>query len=243
MDNYLSSRWPKGPGIQPPPVPERIPAAPPKEKTKWSLRRWAVSILCVVLCLALLGGISFWAVSGLAELLAGLELPERPDDPSPWHSRNVAFGNSDWSTDDLPWGEPNPAVQLSLSPAADVALSGREIHESALPSIVYIEAEEKGAFGLATHAGTGVIVTRAGYVLTNYHIIDETNRVRVILLTDPNRAYHEAQVIGFDQEFDIAVLKFDADGLDLTPAQLGDSVQLAVGDPVSALGIPIPGGR
>ena len=66
MDNYLSSRWPKGPGIQPPPVPERIPAAPPKEKTKWSLRRWAVSILCVVLCLALLGGISFWAVSGRA---------------------------------------------------------------------------------------------------------------------------------------------------------------------------------
>ena len=239
MDNYLSSRWPKGPGIQPPPVPERIPAAPPKEKTKWSLRRWAVSILCVVLCLALLGGISFWAVSGLAELLAGVELPERPDDPSPWHSRNVAFGNSDWSTDDLPWGEPNPAVQLSLSPAADVALSGREIHESALPSIVYIEAEEKGAFGLATHAGTGVIVTRAGYVLTNYHIIDETNRVRVILLTDPNRAYHEAQVIGFDQEFDIAVLKFDADGLDLTPAQLGDSVQLAVGDPVYALGNPM----
>ena len=58
MDNYLSSRWPKGPGIQPPPVPERIPAAPPKEKTKWSLRRWAVSILCVVLCLALLPTIS-----------------------------------------------------------------------------------------------------------------------------------------------------------------------------------------
>ncbi len=239
MDNYLSSRWPKGPGVQPPPVPVCVPEDPPKEKPRWSVRRWAVSILCVVLCLALLGSISFWAVSGLAELLAGMELPDSFDDPAPWHSRDVSFGNPDWSADDLPWGEPDPSVQLSVSPAQDAALSGREIHQAALPSIVYIEAQEKGGFGMVTHAGTGVIVTRSGYVLTNYHIIDETDRVRVILLTDPNRTYHDAQVIGFDEEFDIAVLKFEGQGLTLTPAQLGDSVQLAVGDPVYALGNPL----
>lgn len=237
MDNYLSSRWPKGPGVQPPPVPSLTPQAPVRKKPKWSARRWAVSILCVVLCLALLGGVSFWAVSGLAELLAGMELPDRFEDPGPWHSRDVSYRGPDWSADDLPWGEPDPSVQLSVSPGADAALSGREVYQAALPSIVYIEAQEKGSFGLVTHAGAGVIVTRSGYVLTNYHIIDETDQVRVILLTDPNRAYHDAQVIGFDKQFDIAVLKFE--GQDLTPAQLGDSVQLAVGDPVYALGNPM----
>lgn len=235
MDNYLSHRWPKGPGIQPPPVPASRPPVVPRRKAKWSLRRWAASIVCIVLCVALLGGASFWAVSGLAEVLSNLEPPAATNGPEPSHTWRIP-GTSGWSVDDLPWGDPDPGVQLSVAPALGDALSGREIHRLALPSIVYVEAREPMGFG--THSGTGVIVTRSGYVLTNYHVIDESNRVRIMLLTG-NNTYYDAKVIGFDEEFDIAVLKFEGEGLNLTPAQLGDSDALAVGDPVYAEGNPM----
>ena len=71
MDNYLNYRWPKGPGVQPPPMPDLssrpVPRRAPRRRTA---RQWAVSAVCVVLVLALLGSISFWAVNGLANLLA-----------------------------------------------------------------------------------------------------------------------------------------------------------------------------
>ncbi len=237
MDNYLSSRWPKGPGAQPPPVPApgAAPAAP-KKKTR-PLRRWLVPVVCVVLCLALLGGISFWAVNGLAGLLAGAEFPDSDDGPYPRHSWNLPSA-SDWSTEELPWGKPDPSVRLDVERAAGEPLTGRDIHRTVLPSIVYIEAEQRERFTLSSHAGTGVLVTESGYVLTNYHVIEETNTVRVMLLAD-ERTYYDAKVIGFDKEFDIAVLKFDGEGLDLTPARLGDSDALAVGDRVYAEGNPM----
>ena len=237
MDNYLSSRWPKGPGVQPPPVPSPTAAPPAPKKKKRSLRRWLVPVVCVVLCLALLGGISFWAVNGLAELLAGADFPDSDDDPYPRHSWNLPSA-SDWSEDDLPWGKPDPSVRLDVESAAGEPLTGRDIHRTVLPSIVYIEAEQRDRFTLSSHAGTGVIVTESGYVLTNYHVIDETNTVQVMLLSD-ERTYYDAKVIGFDKEFDIAVLKFDGEGLGLTPARLGDSDALAVGDRVYAEGNPM----
>lgn len=60
-----------------------------------------------------------------------------------------------------------------------------------------------------------------------------------MLLSDRGRTMHPAQVIGFDEDFDIAVLKFEGEGLGLTPARLGDSDLLAVGDPVYAEGNPL----
>ncbi len=237
MDNYLSSRWPRGPGVQPPPVPASRPPAPPRKKARWSPRRWAVTIVSIVLCVALLGGVSFWAVNGLAELLANMPPPAAASDPPPHRTWSIP-NTSNWSADDLPWGDPDPGVRLSVEPAAGAALSGREIHQLALPSIVYVEAEESGSFGGYIHSGTGVIVTYSGYVLTNYHVIDESTEVRIRLLTDTLTEY-DAKVIGFDEEFDIAVLKFDGEGLDLTPARLGDSDALAVGDPVYAEGNPM----
>lgn len=236
MDNYLSHRWPQGPGVQPPPVPH--PAAlrrPVPVRRSRSPRRWLVPAVCIALCLALLGGISFWAVNGLAALLSSVEFRDPFGDPprTSWQLPD----QSDWSPEDLPWGEPDPSVSLAVEPTAGSALSGRDVHQRVLPSIVYVEATAKGHPG--AFSGTGVVVTGSGYVLTNYHIIEETDYIEVMLLSDRGRTMHPAQVIGFDEDFDIAVLKFDGEGLGLTPARLGDSDLLAVGDPVYAEGNPL----
>ena len=200
-----------------------------------SPRRWLVPAVCIALCLALLGGISFWAVNGLAALLSSVEFRDPFGDPprTSWQLPD----QSDWSPEDLPWGEPDPSVSLAVEPAAGSALSGRDVHQRVLPSIVYVEATAKGHTG--AFSGTGVVVTGSGYVLTNYHIIEETDYIEVMLLSDRGRTMHPAQVIGFDEDFDIAVLKFDGEGLGLTPARLGDSDLLAVGDPVYAEGNPL----
>lgn len=235
MDNYLSSRWPKGPGVQPPPVPSMTAPPPPAPKRKRSPRRWVVAIVCIVLCLALLGGISFWAVKGIVELIESVQRPDSSADSLPRPSWSIPR-DPDWSQEDLPWGEPDPSVQLSVEPAAGAVLSGRDIHQQVMPSIVYVEAQQKTRFGTSVHSGTGIIVTESGYVITNYHVIDESNTVQVMLLTDWN-TYYDAKVIGIDEEFDVAVLKIEAEGL--VPAPLGDSDALAVGDKVYAEGNPM----
>lgn len=236
MDNYLSTRWPKGPGVQPPPVPA-LGASPVRPKPKRSVRRWLVPAVCILLCLTLLGGISFWAVNGLARLLAESQPTDHFGDNNPRWTWQMPESSDDWSPDALPWGDPNPSVQLSVERPAGAALSGRAIHASVLPSILFVEADQTDT-GRA-FSGTGVLITDSGYVLTNYHIVDETDYIEVMMLTDTARTTYPAKVIGYDEDFDLAVLKFDGEGLDLTPARLGDSDLLAVGDSVYAMGNPL----
>lgn len=240
MDNYLSYRWPQGPGLQPPPVPSGDPLPPPRRPRR-SLRRRLLSIVSILLCLSLLGGICFWAVNGIAGMVSQIE-PPQPDDRQPQPSRQTAL-ESDWTPADLPWGQPDPSVSLSVQSAGAV-LTSRRIYQQTLPSLVEVEATHKAAQGLENSwqfqersGGTGIILTRSGYVLTNYHIIDGAIRVQLRLLD--GGAQYDAQVIGFEKEFDIAVLKFDPAGAQLTPARLGDSDELAVGDWVYAVGNPM----
>lgn len=234
MDNYLNYRWPKGPGVQPPPVPGAAPPLPPPRRPKRGVRRWLAPVVSIVLCLALLGGVSFWAVNGIAGLIAQAG-PAVPDDPRPRVSWEVSR-DSGWSPDDLPWGEPDPSVTLSTQPAGP-ALTGREAYKAALPSLVCVESVHANRYEGAS-VGAGVVVSREGYVLTNYHILDEGVAVWVQLLEASDRRF-AARVVGFDEEFDIAVLKFDPADVELTPAQLGDSDQLEVGDRVYAVGNPM----
>lgn len=83
-------------------------------------------------------------------------------------------------------------------------------------------------------SGSGFILTEDGYILTNYHVIQNSNSVQVT--TYDNTAY-SASIVGYDESNDIAVLKIDATGL--TPVVLGDSDGLYVGDEVMAIGNPL----
>ncbi|HTL67410.1 MAG TPA: Do family serine endopeptidase [Lacunisphaera sp.] len=82
--------------------------------------------------------------------------------------------------------------------------------------------------------GSGVVISADGYVLTNNHVVDGADDVKVAIGDSPER--YDATIVGTDALADIAVLRIKAGGLH--PATLGDSDQLKVGDVVLALGDP-----
>lgn len=97
---------------------------------------------------------------------------------------------------------------------------------------------EQGPSQPQTGLGSGVIVSPAGYVLTNNHVIEEADQIEVVLNDGRKSA---AQVIGTDPETDLAILKVDL--TDLPVITLGNSDALAIGDPVLAIGNPFGVGQ
>jgi serine protease Do len=85
--------------------------------------------------------------------------------------------------------------------------------------------------------GSGVVVDTKGYILTNRHVIEKADRIRVRLQDDPPGVQHDARVIGEDQETDLAVIKIDLDR-SVPAAKLGNSDSMQVGDWVLAIGSP-----
>ncbi len=87
--------------------------------------------------------------------------------------------------------------------------------------------------------GSGVIVDESGYIITNHHVIEKADRIRVRLFHngDSGDARHEAQLIGFDPETDLAVIKIDVDG-PLKNIPIGNSDAVQVGDWALAVGSP-----
>ena len=83
-------------------------------------------------------------------------------------------------------------------------------------------------------AGSGFIISADGYILTNYHVIENSNSITV---TTYDGETYDPKGIGYDSSNDIAVLKVEAQ--DLPPVILGDSDNLNVGDPVVAIGNPL----
>lgn len=85
--------------------------------------------------------------------------------------------------------------------------------------------------------GSGVIVDAKGFIVTNRHVVEKADRIRVRLQDDPPGVLHDAKVIGADQETDLAVIKIDVDHA-LPTAKLGNSDGMQVGDWVLAVGSP-----
>ena len=86
--------------------------------------------------------------------------------------------------------------------------------------------------------GSGVIVDSKGYIITNRHVVNKADRIRVKLKDDPQGDQgHEAKVIGVDEETDLAVIKIDVNKA-LPTAKLGNSDGVEVGDWALAIGSP-----
>lgn len=83
-------------------------------------------------------------------------------------------------------------------------------------------------------SGSGFVISEDGYILTNFHVIEDSDSISVSTFSGNN---YDAMLIGYDERNDIAVLKIDAQGL--RPVILGNSDNLNVGDEVVAIGNPL----
>lgn len=122
-------------------------------------------------------------------------------------------------------------------------LPASTIYDRACRQVVGITTEVAytNLFGLTSSSavtGTGFIVSENGYIVTNYHVIEYAytgGQDLTVMLHDGTR--YSASIVGVEESNDIAVLKIDA--ANLSPADLGDSDSLTVGDTVYAVGNPL----
>ncbi len=101
------------------------------------------------------------------------------------------------------------------------------VAERVLPSVVTVRVS--GAIG------SGFVVSTDGYVITNDHVVESADDTLSVSFSDGSTA--SAKLVGRDPESDVAVIKVAKDGL--TPVALGNSDEIAVGDPVLAFGSPL----
>ena len=137
---------------------------------------------------------------------------------------------------------------ISLKDYSDTAIG---VAEKVLPSIVGIEIEyEVNSFfgkSTATATGSGIIISEDGNILTNNHVVDssssstsnyyqvsEAKSIKVKLYNDETE--YEAKIVGMDSQTDLAVIKIEKNGL--TPAEIGDSDAVKVGEFAMAVGNP-----
>ena len=116
-----------------------------------------------------------------------------------------------------------------------------DVASAVTPSVVVVTTEQIvtdnyfwGGQQVLSGAGSGVILTTDGYIVTNYHVVEGAQQITVTLHDDST---YTATVVGADQQSDIALLKIEATGL--TPAVLGDSDNVQVGEVVIAVGNPM----
>ena len=222
MDNYLSHRWPQGALVT-----QRPEKARQKKKKRRVLRTLVVCLLLAALLVGLMAAGWFLAQKALEQWAADLGRPEQsaPAWPEPTQEETPELS--------IPRAEVGLGVTLELDETRLSALPAQEIYQQVLPSVVSVVTHMSSGQGYG--AGSGVIMREDGYILTNYHVIEGGDAVKIMLLSDG--ATYDAQLVGYDESLDIAVLKIDAEGL--TAAQFGDSDLLEIGDAAYAIGNPM----
>ena len=140
-------------------------------------------------------------------------------------------------------------VNVSARPSAEVVLhsvdgsrlmTDAEVYAANANSVVSINTTISGGtniFGQVTEsasAGSGFILTKEGFIVTNFHVVEDASTIKVTLY---NGDTYDAVYIGGDEDYDIAVIKIDA--TDLQNVTLGNSENLNVGDRVLAIGNPL----
>ncbi len=190
-----------------------VPQAPaPKKKSG------AAKIVAVALCCSLFGG-----AVGAAGTFALTKLS--PEDTA---ASTILESSRDTQSPTLGVRYVEPGKELSAS----------EVYNQNVNSTVGITTSiNTNYFGYHTTAaasGSGFIITENGYIVTNYHVIEGASSVTVSTYSGES---YPAEIVGYDEENDIAVIKIDASGL--TPVTLGSSDGSSVGDYVCAIGNPL----
>ena len=219
---YTAPQTDNGAGGATPPVHPVQPqdAQPPKKKKKFNGKRVARSAVALGLAAAMgfAGGFVGAKFGGSGKVVIQQVAPS--------------------STADSASGSDNSITAASSSGSS---LTTEQVADLVSPSVVVITTEQVvysqwswyGQNQVESGAGSGVIISSDGYILTCAHVVDGASTITV---TIGDKDY-TATLVGEDTTSDIAVIKIDADGL--TPATVGNSDSLKVGQSVMAVGNPL----
>ncbi len=182
----------------------------------------AAIVACTMLALSGIGIYSLYSGGGLPWFHS---LPQESE-PAPEIEQNEPQGDPDGPELNIEDRPDNPIYGEQAS-----GLGIPEIAAKVRPSVVGVLAESE----TSVLSGSGVIMSDAGYIITNAHVIENGGTVTVVTADE---ARYEARVVGSDSKTDLAVLKIDgAEGL--TPAEFGSSGDLVVGELAVAIGNPL----
>ena len=218
-------------------APSCVPCPPPP-KPKRKKGNFGVALVAVALCFSLLGS----ALGAGAVLLLnrnssdtttviekgtkGQSAADSDKEPRP-----------DKDTTTLEGDRENTVIDIDKIDTSKV-LTPAEVYAANVNSTVGITTSITtnywGFQSTSAASGSGFIISSDGYILTNHHVIEDSDSITVALY---NGEEYEAELIGYDESNDIAVLKIEAE--DLVPVVLGDSDNLNVGDTVLAIGNPL----
>ena len=200
------------------PQPDTAPEAPQKPKKN----RTGAKVTALVLSCALVGGAMGFGGSALQNHLAA----KNADTEEAQQASVVYEGSRETSVINI--------AQIDTSKEMTPAEVYAQNVNSTVGIRTSITTNYWGYQTQAAAAGSGFILSADGYILTNYHVVEDSNSITVSLYDGTE---YGATLVGCDESNDIAVLKIDAEGL--TPVVLGDSDNLNVGDQVVAIGNPL----
>ena len=198
------------------PDPNRVPVQPPVQPKKQGFfHRAAVKVTALILACAVAGGLAGWGGAAIAG----------------------SVSNSGKTT--IQQSDRQPVTVQAKKVDGQTKMDPATVYASVVNSAVSINcsATSTNIFGQQTQtasSGSGFIITEDGYVVTNYHVVSGASSVQVTLY---NGDTYDATVIGGDSDYDVAVLKINASGLQ--PVTLGESADVNVGDTVLAIGNPL----
>ena len=195
--------------------PSHAPAAAEPEKKGKGIRMAALMLAC-----ALIGGMVGAGTS------AYFRAPGRGAAEEGVKSTSIAVSERE-----------SPEVKtIKVTDSKQMTLA--EVYAANVDSVVSINTTiTQNVFGQYVEnaaAGSGFIITTDGYIVTNYHVIEDANTVKVTLY---NGEDYDAKIIGGDADYDIAVIKIEAEGL--KRVTIGDSSQLQIGEQIAAVGNPL----
>lgn len=201
-----------------------------------------VTLTQMIACLLVMAVLS----SGLtALLLKGGNTTSQAESTTTTQDNTIVVDESKSTTEDSTQSQPAnttpPSENLQVSTATTLSPSiTSSVIQSSMSSVVgiYLSATTINYTGASEEedlgSGSGVIITSDGYIVTNNHVVEGGQNIRVCL---QDGSEYEATLIGTDSYSDLAVIKIDATGL--PAATLGASSNMTVGDPVFAVGNPL----
>ena len=191
------------------------PQQPVQEMKPVKKNRMGLKITALALCCALVGGAVgggvVWGVTRSGGSSTEMNVSSRP---ATQVSINTVDGQTPMSDAEVYAANANSVVSINVTGTSGTNFFGQPVKTAS--------------------AGSGFVLTKDGYIVTNYHVVKDADTVKVTMY---NGDEYEARYVGGDEDYDIAVIKVEA--TDLQPVTLGDSDKLNVGDHVLAVGNPL----